>query len=245
MENKEENKVTTELNENDLTREINLDELYDGAINNTVVIDPITNNEVLMSNKRPNYALIGAILAILSLLVLYYINNKTNLTKETPEVMPNTTTTAPIVSTTQKQKETGSLNCKYDLKSDSETSSVVYILNYEEDILTDSTFTYTITSNTDTSTATIDDLKNQYETLYINNASSLNNKFSFEKNDKGFTFTAITNYKTTDFSEVITEEGKNILYVKPSKEDTYSSLKEKYEQHGFTCSLMGKENTNN
>ena len=245
MGNNEENKVTTELNENDLTREINLDELYDGAINNTVVIDPVTNNEVLLENKKPNYALIGAVFAVLSLLVLYYVNNKTNLTKETPEVMPNTTTTAPIISTTQKQKETGFLNCKYDLKSDSETSSVTYVLNYEEDLLVDSTFTYTITSNTDTSTATIDDLKNQYETLYISNAASLNNKFSYEPSDKGFTFTAVTNYKNTDFSEVNTEEGKNILYVKPSKEDTYESLKEKYEQHGFTCSLTGNENINN
>ena len=245
MGNNEENKVTSELNENDLTREINLDELYDGAINNTVVIDPVTNNEVLLENKKPNYALIGAVFAVLSLLVLYYVNNKTNLTKETPEVMPNTTTTAPIISTTQKQKETGSLNCKYDLKSDSETSSVTYVLNYEEDLLVDSTFTYTITSNTDTSTATIDDLKNQYETLYINNGASLNNKFTFEKEDKGFTFAAVTNYKNTDFSDVIIEEGKNILYVKPSKEDTYTSLKEKYEQHGFTCSLTSKETINN
>lgn len=245
MKNNVEDKVTTELNENDLTREINLDELYDGAVNNTVVIDPVTNNEVLLENKKPNYALVGAVFAILTLLVLYYVNNKTNLTNETPEVMPNTTTTEPIVSTTQKQKETGTLNCKYDLKSDSETSSVAYVLNYEEDLLVDSTFTYTMTSHTESSTATIDDLKNQYETLYINNASSLNNKFTFEKDDKGFTFNVITNYKNTDFSDVIIEEGKNILYVKPSKEDTYTSLKEKYEQHGFTCSLLGKENSNN
>ncbi len=27
-----------------VTREINLDDLYDGSVNNTVVIDPITNN---------------------------------------------------------------------------------------------------------------------------------------------------------------------------------------------------------
>ena len=28
--------------ENNVTREINLDELYDGAINNTVIIDPVS-----------------------------------------------------------------------------------------------------------------------------------------------------------------------------------------------------------
>ena len=32
-----------------VTREINLDDLYDGAVNNTVVIDPITNNEIFYS----------------------------------------------------------------------------------------------------------------------------------------------------------------------------------------------------
>ena len=244
MENNEENKITSELDENDLTREINLEELYDGAINNTVVIDPVTNSEVLIENKKPNYALIGAVLAVLSLLVLYYVNNQTNLTKETPEVMPNTTTTQ-IVPTTAKQKESGTLNCKYDLKSDSETSNVTYVLNYEDDLLLDSTFTYTITSNTDITTATIDDLKNQYETLYISNGASLNNKFTFEPFDKGFTFTAVTNYKSSDFVDVIIEEGKNILYVKPTKEDSYESLKEKYEQHGFTCSLISNENINN
>lgn len=34
-----------------VTREINLDDLYDGAVNNTVVIDPITNNEILLADK--------------------------------------------------------------------------------------------------------------------------------------------------------------------------------------------------
>ena len=35
-----------------VTREINLDELYDGAINNTVVIDPITKDEILVETKK-------------------------------------------------------------------------------------------------------------------------------------------------------------------------------------------------
>ena len=60
-----------------VTREINLDDLYDGAINNTVVIDPITKDEVLMTkDRRPNYAIIGIIIAILALLILYWVNNK-------------------------------------------------------------------------------------------------------------------------------------------------------------------------
>ena len=48
-----------------VTREINLDELYDGAINNTVVIDPVTNDEVLMTSKKTNYTFIGVLLSIL------------------------------------------------------------------------------------------------------------------------------------------------------------------------------------
>lgn len=238
MNTNEENKEV--VNETDLTREINLDELYDGAVNNTTIIDPITNNEVFMQNKKPNYPLIGAAFAILILLVLYYINNKTDLTKKTPEVMPNTTSSTSVVTTTSANDYSGILNCSYDSKSDSETQSIKYVLNYENNKLLDSEFTYVVTSNIDTSSATIEDLKNQYETLYINNASLTNNKITFEKNEKGFTFVSKIDYKLSDFSEVKTEEGKTIMYVKPSLEDTYENLKEKYEKNGFTCSLLDK-----
>ena len=57
-----------------VTREINLDDLYDGAVNNTVVIDPITNNEILLADKKHNYTIVGIIVAVIILLVLYYVN---------------------------------------------------------------------------------------------------------------------------------------------------------------------------
>lgn len=65
-----------------ITREINLDELYDGAINNTVVIDPVTHDEVLMASRKPNYTFLGVLLSILILLIFYYISNKTEIGKE-------------------------------------------------------------------------------------------------------------------------------------------------------------------
>ena len=244
MNTNEENRGV--VNETDLTREINLDELYDGAINNTTIIDPITNNEVFLENKRPNYPLIGIVFAILVLLVLYYVNNKTDLTKKTPEVIPNTTSSTNVVTTTVAENNyTGVLNCSYDSKSDSETQSIKYILNYENNKLLDSEFTYVVTSNIEALSATIEDLKNQYETLYINNASLVNNKITFEKDEKGFTFVSKVDYKLYDFSETKIEEGKTIMYVKPTLEDTYENLKEKYEKNGFTCALAEKDNSTN
>ena len=52
-ENKKEKIIDNEPE--NVTREINLDELYDGAINSTVVIDPITNDEVLLRQKKGNF----------------------------------------------------------------------------------------------------------------------------------------------------------------------------------------------
>ena len=243
MNTNEENRGV--VNETDLTREINLDELYDGAVNNTTIIDPITNNEVLLQNKKPNYPLIGAAFAILILLVLYYINNKTDLTNKTPEVMPNTTSNTSVVTTTSASDYSGVLNCSYDSKSDSETQNITYVLNYENNKLLDSEFTYVVTSNIDASSATLEDLKNQYETLYINNGSLINNKITFEKSEKGFTFVSKVDYKISDFSETKIEEGKTIMYVKPILEDTYENLKEKYEKNGFSCTLAEKDNSTN
>ena len=55
-----------------VTREINLDELYDGAINNTVVIDPITKDEILVETKKSNRKIIGILFAVFILLILYF-----------------------------------------------------------------------------------------------------------------------------------------------------------------------------
>lgn len=247
MDEKEKNKdktdeinleVEKEIKEPDnVTREINLDELYDGAVNNTVVIDPITNDEVLLQNKKPNYTLLGVVLAICVLLILYYVSNKTDLGKTTKDVEPKTTTTSMVLKTQTEEKKTGVLTCNYNAKSDAETQSVSFVANYDNNDLINSKFNYVVISNLGTTTAVIEDLKEQYETFYINNASVIGNNVTFEKNDNGFTFNVETDYNNADFDKIITIDGKTILYVKPSSNDTYESLLNLYTQKGFNCTI--------
>lgn len=232
--NKEDSKEISEPN--NITREINLDELYDGAINNTVVIDPITNDEVLLQNKKPNYTLLGVALAIIILLLLYYVNNKTDLGKATKNVEPKTTLST-VLKTEKTVDKTGTLTCNYNSKSDAETQTISFIANYMNNTLVNSKFDYVVISNLETTTDIIEDLKEQYETFYINNASVIGNKVTFEKNEKGFTFGVETDYKNVEYDKIIIEEDKTILYVKPSNMDTYESLLNLYEQKGFSCSL--------
>lgn len=228
-----------ELKEENITREINLDDLYDGAINNTVIIDPITNNEILLATRKPNYTIVGIIIAVIILLLLYFVNIKTNLVRSTREVEPKTTTTKKVVI--EEEKKSGTLLCTYSSKSDAESQSVSFEANYEEDILTNSKFNYAVTSNTDTASAIIKDLTNQYESFFINNAAVVGNNVTFNKTDKGFTFTSLADYKNLSFDSVTIEEGKTILYVKPTKEDTVKSLQEAYIDKGFNCAITNKD----
>ena len=223
----------------DLTREINLDELYDGAVNNTVVIDPITNDEVLLQNKKTNYTLLGVVLAICVLLILYYVSNKTDLGKTTKDVEPKTTTT--VLQTEKRETKTGVLTCNYISKSDAETQTVSFVANYDNNNLISSKFNYVVISNLGTTTAVIEDLKDQYETFYINNASVIGNNVTFEKNDSGFTFNVETDYNNADFDKIVITDGKTILYVKPSSADTYESLLNLYTQKGFNCTISSND----
>ena len=228
----ENNKIPVEAD--NVTREINLDELYDGAVNNTVVIDPVTNDEILLSSKKPNYTLIGIVLAILILLVLYYVNNKTDFGRTTKDVEPKTTTHN-VISTENNEVKDGVLTCTYNSKSDAETQMVTFVANYKNSVVINSNFNYVVISNIDITSAVVEDLKNQYENFYINNAAVIGNNITYEKNEKGFTFNAQTDYNFSDFDKVIFNEGQTILYVKPTKTDTYETLQNAYIEKGFNC----------
>lgn len=244
MDNNEEIKKDNSEIPEDLTREINLDDLYDGAINNTVVIDPVTNNELLLNEKKPNFALIGLLLAILVLLGLYYINNKTDLGASVKNVAPKTTvttTTAFVNKTEQVKKKNGKLVCKYSSHSDSDTQDATYTLNVTEDFISDSNFNYVVTSKSETTTAVVEDLTKQYENFYINNASLSGNSVMFEKTEKSFTFNVDTKYETAEFDKIIITEEQAVLYVKPTKEDTYEGLLNSYTNKGFTCNFVDNE----
>lgn len=222
-----------------VTREINLDDLYDGAINNTVVIDPITKDEVLMTkDRRPNYAIIGIIIAILALLILYWVNNKSDLGRTTKDVAPKTTTTTreDMIDNTK-----GTLTCSYESKSDAELQTVTYTANYEKNTVGKSEFNFVAQSLTDSESAIVSDLKTQYENFFINNAAVQGNRVTFDKNSKGFTFNVETNYKKQGFDGLILADNQTILFVKPQTNDTIDSLKDAYTDKGFKCSITNNE----
>ena len=233
----EKTEIDIDIDQDNMTREINLDDLYDGAINSTVIIDPISNNETLVPVKKNNYTILGIVLAILILLSLYYINNKTDLISKN-NVKVSTTTKA---ITTKKVTDKGTLTCNYNSKSDAETQEVTYTANYISDKITNSEFNFVAISNTDSKSAVIDDLTTQYETLYLNNLAVSSNTISFDKNNKGFTFNIKTDYQKTGFNEITTAEGQTILFIKPTLEDTIKSLQDAYTKKGFNCLITYDE----
>ena len=75
--------------------------------------------------------------------------------------------------------------------------------------------------------------------LNIYNSSSDNylknltiDNVSFEKNDKGFTFTVKSDYSVLKFEDIKLVDGKTVLYVKPDSKDTVDSVKEAYINDG-------------
>ncbi len=226
-----------------ITREINLDELYDGVINNTVVIDPLTKDEVLLKQKKSNFKIILVIIIIAILLLLYYVNNK--MEKNLTIKDNNKTTNNKVISTTKINNLKGSLNCTYSSKSDSDSQNVSFIANYENNKILDSTFDYVVISLSESASDVVKNLIEQYEEFYINNASVSGNNISFEKNDKGFTFDVKTDYSVSLFNSISIIEGKTVLYAKPIIDDTADNLKSTYENKGFTCNLVESKDDNN
>lgn len=222
-----------------VTREINLDDLYDGSVNNTIVIDPITNKEVLLKNKKPNYTLLGIFLAVLALLVLYYVNNKSDFGTTTKDVEPKTTTTtkAKVI----EENISGVLTCTYSIKSDAESQNITYIADYENEKLLNSKFNYVVVSNTENVSVIVEDLKTQYENFFINNATIKGNNVSYEKDDKGFTFNVETDYLKEGYDGLVITENQTILFVKPSNIDTVESMQKAYADKGFICSLTNNK----
>ncbi len=227
--NLEDEEVTESEN---ITREINLDELYDGAVNNTVIIDPVTNNEILVANKKHNYTVVGIILAVCILLILYFITNKTDLGKEEQQVENKTTTTT--VNTINNQ--TGTLTCNYSSKSDAETVSITYTADYENAKIITSNYSLNVISNSDSTTDTIESLKTQYETFYIKNAAIKGHTITFDKKSNSFTFNDLLVYSNAEFEDLSLVDGQTIMYVKATNSDTADTLKDTYENKGYTCS---------
>ncbi len=237
-ENKKEKIIDNEPE--NVTREINLDELYDGAINSTVVIDPITNDEVLLRQKKGNFKYVIIILIILIFLMLYYINNKMSI-GITAQDKKDKTTSKKVVTTTTIKNMKGTLSCTYSSKSDTDNQTLTYTANYENNKIIDSNFDYVVVSSGENVSDVIKNLMDQYEEFYINNVSVTGNNVSFEKNDKGFTFAVKSDYSVLKFEDIKLVDGKTVLYVKPDSKDTVDSVKEAYINKGFTCNMINPE----
>lgn len=222
-----------------VTREINLDDLYDGVINNTIVTDPITNDELLIKQKKNNITFIGIFFAIIVLLVLYFVNNKMDIGSTTKEVEPNTTRR--LITTSLAPNKKGKLSCTYSSKSDSDNQTITYLASYENDEIINSKFNYVVVSSSDTISDIVKELMDQYEMFYINNATVIGNNITFEKHDKGFTFNIETDYGATNFQDITVLDEQMILYVKPSISDTLDYLKEAYTNKGFSCTVIDDE----
>lgn len=222
--------------EADVTRNINLDDLYDGAVNNTVVIDPVTDEEVLMTPKKTNYTLLFIVVLIITFLALYYLNNKSNWSRTNKDVAPVTTTT-----TTQNVKK-GTITCSYQSKSDNETEDAMYTIDYENNKVVKSNFTYTVVITSDVKSAVELEKESEYEKLYTNNSSIKGMNSDFSKTNKGFSFETTIDYKTVNFDQISIEDSKTVLFIRPKQNDTVSYINFTYDAKGYTCST--KEDMN-
>lgn len=239
MENKnvdsniEKNDINSSVMEPEsVTREINLDELYDGAINNTVVIDPITKDEVLIEPKKANGKVFGIFVAILVLLVLYFVNNKMDFENNGGNVAPATTTTT---TTTNAQHSIETLTCTYTSTSSSDNQKATYIIKYDNNKILNSSFNYDVVTISETVSESVLELMSEYENSYINNSALTGGNVNFEKNDKGFMYSSTIDYTSVNFDEFLYEEGKTKLYAKPNAIDTMESVKEIYTNKGYSC----------
>ena len=231
-------KEETPDDEADVTRNINLDDLYDGAVNNTILLDPVTKDEVLMNNSKSNNNLIlGVFLAIIILLGLYYVYNKSDLFTSDKPVTSNSTTT---VAVTTNNSDTGELICNYQSKSDNETEDATYTFNYQDSKITKSKFVYSVVILSDSKSVVEQDIEKQYEDLYTKNSSLRGFNVRFSKSSKGFSFYATTYYNYVNFEQITQEDNKAVLFIKPSKDDTIESIKTTYDKKGYSCTINEK-----
>jgi len=239
---KEEINESLEENMDNMTREINLDDLYDGAINNTIMLDPVTKDEVLMESKKSSYTIIGIIFGVLVLLSLYYLYNKTDLGGTVKDVEPVTTTTEKVVVEEEKTTKTGNLSCSYTIKSDNESQVISYSANFKEDKVTDSLFNCVVISNEELiETSLTQNLINEYERFYLANSSILGTNLIFEKNEKGFTFNLNLDYANINVDDLLFTDNETLYLVKPSSLDSYELVKTEYETKGYSCNITTEE----
>ena len=227
----EENKKNDES-----TKEINLNDLYDGSVNSTVIMDPVTQNEVLIKEKKRYGIIIFIIILVIIVLGLYFVYFNTDLIKKDPEVKPNVTTTNGKKKVIEDQIN-GNLSCSYlnDTNNEKITSNIKFDIT--NSLVISSNFSLNVISKKESLSNEAKKMLDLYEKLYINNASVIGNESLFEKTDKSFSLTYKFDYDAFDFESFSIDDENINLIVKPSKDDSYESLSESYVQLGYSCTL--------
>ena len=242
IEEKDELSKTKELEENfnqddDLTREINLDDLYDGAINNTMILDPVTKNEVIMENNKRNYTFISIIICVFILLILYYFTAKSPLSKEEAKVEPSTTKTLVVTS-----KNSSNLVCNYNDKNENYSLISSLEVNFENDKIIFNKLNLNGLLISELPTEEYNNIITAYEELFTLNSDNKFNKITFIKEDKSFTFTSELDFNE-DYMSLVNTDKKYSFYKEYVEEDDIHSIKDAYTNLGYTC-LITEEKGN-
>lgn len=242
IDEKEELSKTKEFKENitqddDMTREINLDDLYDGAINNTMILDPVTKNEVIIENNKRNYTFISIIICVFILLILYYVTTKSPLSNEEAKVEPSTTKVTVVTS-----KNSSNLVCNYNDKNENYSLTSSLEVNFENDKIVYNKLNLNGLLISELPTEDYNNIITAYEELYTLNSDNLFNKLTFIKEDKSFTFTSELNFEQ-EYLALVNTDKKYSFYKEYLEEDDIHTIKDAYTNLGYTCLITeGKDN---
>ena len=66
-------------------------------------------------------------------------------------------------------------------------------------------------------------------------------KINYVKTENNFSLSINTDYSLINLDDIIFEENKSYLYLKPVKDETYEDIKLKYESAGYTCNYLTDE----
>lgn len=219
--------------------EVNLDELYDGKINQTVIIDPISNSEVIIKDKKPHFpffALLGAIIVLLIFFTYKKVDYIAIFNKYKNQIFNDTTT----IITTTKSKVENTLTCTYTSLYNGININNNIEVKAEDNVITTNSQSYSYTLVNDTNQLKYNEFISFFDTVYekLNGTTGVN--IEYNKEAKIFTFKLDCFYDISDFTllkDTYTNESEYKTNLTMVKTDTINSIREKYNAMGYTCSL--------
>lgn len=219
--------------------EVNLDELYDGKINQTVIIDPVSNNEVIIKDKKPHFpffALLGAIIVLLIFFTYKQVDYIAIFNKYKNQIFNSTTTTV----TTTKGKVENTLTCTYTSLYNGININNTVDVKAEDNVITTNSQDYSYTLVNDANQLKYNEFISFFDAVYekLNGITGVN--IEYNKEAKIFSFKLDCFYDISDFTilkDIYTNELEYKTNLTMVKTDTINSIREKYNAMGYTCSL--------